>query len=139
MLPLAGAPVVPVAPQQAGPETRVGRELAVPAVQLLFRRPLDVARDHQARAIGEPQRIGDAIGKTGHPASLPPPPPPPLPPPTGSAHSWAPFSRVETNASVLPSGDHLGCRSEPGPAVNCLARAPPVTSVSQARVVPRFS
>src|SRR4029077_14387819 len=63
----------------------------------------------------------------------------PSPPATGSTHSWAPFSRVDTKASVRPSGDHRGCRAEPGPVVSCLGDAPSAMSPSQLRVVPRFS
>src|SRR5439155_25322987 len=60
------------------------------------------------------------------------------PPATGSTHSCAPFSRVETKASVRPSGDQRGCRSEPGPTVSWRAD-PLATSASQIRVVPRLS
>src|SRR5438309_9786802 len=59
-------------------------------------------------------------------------PPAPLMP---SSHSCGPFSRVETKASVRPSGDQRGWRSEPGPAVSW-RDVPPATSASQMRVVP---
>jgi hypothetical protein len=62
---------------------------------------------------------------------------PPVPP-TGNSHNCAPLSRVETKASVRPSGDQRGWRSEPGPAVSWRV-VPPATSASQMRVVPRFS
>ncbi len=60
------------------------------------------------------------------------------PPASGSSHSCAPLSRVETKARVRPSGDQRGWRSDPGPAVSWRA-CPLATSVSQMRVVPRFS
>ena len=62
---------------------------------------------------------------------------PPAPPMLRS-QSCAPLSRVETKASVRPSGDQRGWRSEPGPAVSW-RDVPLATSASQMRVVPRFS
>ena len=60
------------------------------------------------------------------------------PPATGSTHSCAPFSRVETKARARPSGDQRGCRSDPGPAVSWRPD-PLATSASQMRVMPRLS
>src|SRR6266478_9524680 len=60
------------------------------------------------------------------------------PPAIGRSHTCAPPSRVEMNASVLPSGDQRGWRSEPGPPVS--ARALPVaTSTTQTRETLRLS
>src|SRR5436190_5580316 len=60
------------------------------------------------------------------------------PPPIGSTHTCAPPSRVEMNASVLPSGDQRGWRSDPGPFV--LGRDLPVaTSTIQTRETLRLS
>src|SRR5437870_204869 len=60
------------------------------------------------------------------------------PPAIGSSHTCAPPSRVEINASVSPSGDQRGWRSEPGPPVR--ARALPVaTSTTQTRETFRLS
>src|SRR2546430_13793011 len=66
VLALAGAPVVPVPPQETGPEARVGREVVVAPIDFLLRGPLDVARDDEPRAVGEPQRIEHAVGQTRH-------------------------------------------------------------------------
>ena len=60
------------------------------------------------------------------------------PAPIGSTQSCAPLSRVETNATVRPSGDHRGCRSDPGPAVSCRP-CPVATSTSQIWAIPRLS
>src|SRR5204862_4151258 len=60
------------------------------------------------------------------------------PPAIGSTHTCAPLSRVETNASVLPSGDQRGWRSEPGPPVSCRPR-PVATSTTQMRDTLRLS
>src|SRR5260370_1278393 len=60
------------------------------------------------------------------------------PPPIGRIQSCAPLWRVDTNASVRPSGDQRGWRSEPGPAVSSRA-CPVVTSASQTRETPRLS
>src|SRR5216117_2014624 len=60
------------------------------------------------------------------------------PPPIGSNHTCAPASRVEMNASVLPSGDHRGWRSEPGPPVSC-RDLPVATSTTQTRETLRLS
>src|SRR6266513_4341072 len=60
------------------------------------------------------------------------------PPAIGSIHTCAPPSRVEMNASVLPSGDQRGCRSDPGPLV--IGRDLPVaTSATQTRETLRLS
>src|SRR5213593_4293567 len=60
------------------------------------------------------------------------------PPAIGSTQTCAPPSRVEMKASVLPSGDQRGCRSEPGPPVS--ARALPVaTSTTHTRETLRLS
>src|SRR2546421_9561042 len=48
------------------------------------------------------------------------------PPAIGRSHTCAPPSRVEMNASVLPSGDQRAWRSDPGPFV--LGRDLPVAS-----------
>src|SRR5216117_81920 len=60
------------------------------------------------------------------------------PPAIGSTQTCAPPSRVETNASVLPSGDQRGWRSEPGPPVSCRA-FPAATSTTQTRDTLRLS
>src|SRR6266513_5737991 len=60
------------------------------------------------------------------------------PPAIGSTQTCAPLSRVETKASVLPSGDQRGWRSDPGPPVS--GRALPVaTSTIQTRETLRLS
>ena len=60
------------------------------------------------------------------------------PPAIGRTHTCAPLSRVEMNASVLPSGDQRGWRSEPGPSVTC--RVLPVrASATQTRETLRLS
>src|SRR5437764_588507 len=60
------------------------------------------------------------------------------PPAIGSTHTCAPPSRVEMKASVLPSGDQRGWRSDPGPFV--LGRDLPVaTSTIQTRETLRLS
>src|SRR5439155_310251 len=66
-----GPPVVPVAPQQARPEARVGRVVAVAAVDLLVGGPLDVAGDDQSLAVREPERIGYAVRQIRHAPRLP--------------------------------------------------------------------
>src|SRR5439155_24746305 len=58
VLPFAGAPVVPVAPQEIGPDPRLGRVLAVAALDLLLGGPFDVARDDQSLAVGQPHGKG---------------------------------------------------------------------------------
>src|SRR6267378_2739520 len=60
------------------------------------------------------------------------------PPAIGSTHTCALLSRVETNASVFPSGDQRGCRSEPGPPVSC-RDFPVATSTTQTRETLRLS
>ncbi|PYO79924.1 MAG: hypothetical protein DMD67_01645, partial [Gemmatimonadetes bacterium] len=70
VLPLARTPVVPVAPHQIRPETGVRRKLAVPLLELLLRGPFDVARDQEARAVREPQRVGHAVRQTRDPPSF---------------------------------------------------------------------
>ena len=60
------------------------------------------------------------------------------PPAIGSTHTCAPLSRVEMNASVLPSGDQRGWRSEPGPPVSC-RDLPVATSTTQTRETLRLS
>src|SRR5207237_1189512 len=47
-----------------GPQARVGREVVVAPIDFLLRGPLDVARDDEPRAVGEPQRIEHAVGQT---------------------------------------------------------------------------
>ncbi len=64
MLALPRAPIVPMAPHEVRPESRVGRILPVPLIDLLRRRPLDVARDQQPLPIRHPQRIRGALGQT---------------------------------------------------------------------------
>src|SRR5436309_13978608 len=60
------------------------------------------------------------------------------PPAIGRSHTWAPASRVEMNASVFPSGDQRGWRSEPGPPVSC-RDLPVATSTTQTRGTLRLS
>src|SRR6267378_6676738 len=60
------------------------------------------------------------------------------PPPIGRTQTCAPLSRVETNASVFPSGDQRGWRSEPGPPVSC-RDLPVATSTTQTRATLRLS
>src|SRR5436309_15234777 len=60
------------------------------------------------------------------------------PPAIGSSHTCAPPSRVEMKASVFPSGDHRGWRSEPGPPVSC-RDLPVATSTTQTRETLRLS
>src|SRR5213078_2987462 len=60
------------------------------------------------------------------------------PPAMGSSHTCAPPSRVDTNASVLPSGDQRGWRSDPGPPVSC-RDVPVATSTTQTRATLRLS
>src|SRR3982074_3106188 len=60
------------------------------------------------------------------------------PPPNGSTHTCAPPSRVEMKASVLPSGDQRGWRSEPGPPVSSRALLV-ATSTTQTRATLRLS
>src|SRR5260370_42613311 len=72
VLALAGAPIVPVPPHGAGPDAGVGREGAVAPVDFLRRRPLDVARDDEPRAVGQPNRIEHAVGETRPPRRLAP-------------------------------------------------------------------
>ncbi len=60
------------------------------------------------------------------------------PPAIGSSQTCAPPSRVEMNASVLPSGAQRGWRSDPGPPVSCLER-PVATSAIQMREMLRLS
>src|SRR2546429_7888469 len=40
------------------------------------------------------------------------------PPAIDNTQSWGPFCRVETNASVVPSGDQRGWRSGPGASLS---------------------
>src|SRR5579859_805420 len=56
----------------------------------------------------------------------------------GITQTCAPESRVETNASVLPSGDQRGWRSDPGPFVNW-RDFPVATSASHTRETLRLS
>src|SRR5690349_13245721 len=60
------------------------------------------------------------------------------PPAIGSTQTCAPLSRVEMNASVLPSADQRGWRSEPGPPVSCRA-LPVATSATHTRATLRLS
>src|ERR1051325_10398888 len=60
------------------------------------------------------------------------------PPAAGTAHTCAPESRVEMNASALPSGDQRGCRADPGPLVSW-RDWPVVTLASQTRETLRLS
>src|SRR6266480_2191130 len=60
------------------------------------------------------------------------------PPAMGSSQTCAPPSRVEMNASVFPSGDQRGWRSDPGPLVSCRDR-PVATSTTQTRATLRLS
>src|SRR6185295_1765297 len=60
------------------------------------------------------------------------------PPAMGNTHTCAPLSRVEMNASIRPSGDQRGCRSDPGPPVSCRA-FPVATSATHTRATLRLS
>src|SRR5258708_9941911 len=60
------------------------------------------------------------------------------PPAIGRSHTCAPPSRVEMNASVLPSGDQRGWRSDPGPPVTW-RDLPVATSTTQTRETLRLS
>src|SRR5256885_158959 len=60
------------------------------------------------------------------------------PPAIGSSHTCAPLSRVEMNASVFPSGDQRGWRSDPGPPVSD-RDFPVATSTTQTRETLRLS
>src|SRR5213594_5123194 len=60
------------------------------------------------------------------------------PPAIGSTQICAPLSRVETNASVFPSGDQRGWRSEPAPPVSC-RDLPVATSTTHTRETLRLS
>src|SRR5262245_16718588 len=60
------------------------------------------------------------------------------PPAIGITHTCAPLSRVEMNASVLPSGDQRGWRSDPGPPVSC-RDLPVATSTTHTRATLRLS
>src|SRR5919198_6364243 len=60
------------------------------------------------------------------------------PPAIGSNQICAPPSRVAMNASVLPSGDQRGCRSDPGPLVTWRDR-PVATSTTHTRATLRLS
>src|SRR3989442_15690235 len=60
------------------------------------------------------------------------------PPAIGSSHTCAPPSRVEMKASVLPSGDQRGWRSEPGPPVS-RPDLPVATSATHTRATFRLS
>src|SRR5690349_21027873 len=60
------------------------------------------------------------------------------PPAIGSTQTCAPLSRVETKASVFPSGDQRGWRSEPGPPVR-ERDLPVATSATHTRDTLRLS
>ena len=68
VLPLARAPIVPVSPHEPGPDLRFRGIVPVALIDFLIPGggPLDVARDDERRAIGQPQRIGRAIGEARH-------------------------------------------------------------------------
>jgi len=75
-------------------------ERTVAPVDLLIHRPLDIADDEQAGAVGQPAGIRRTVRQTRQLARI------------TAADRQQPdlrsASRVEMNASVLPSGDQRG-------------------------------
>src|SRR2546427_9092381 len=73
VLALAGAPVVPVAVEQSGPQPRLRGIVSSAPVDLLRGGPPDVARHEQRFAVPQPHGVEHAGRQGGDPARLPPP------------------------------------------------------------------
>src|SRR2546429_8388849 len=119
VLAFPGPPVVPVAPQQARPEARVGRVVAVAAVDLLVGGPLDVAGDDQSLAVREPERIGYAVRQIRHAPCLP-----------------ARDRQYPELGTVLSGGDERERRAVGGPARLAVGAPAPPEPAGAARAPP---
>ena len=67
VLALPGPPLVPVPPEEVGPDPRLRGVIAAAPVDLLVGGPLDVARHDQALAVRQPHRIGHAVRQIAQP------------------------------------------------------------------------
>ena len=67
----AGTELVPVAPQQLGPQAGVGGIVPVAAVDLLLRRPFHVAHDEEALPVRQPGQLPGPLRQVADPPRLP--------------------------------------------------------------------